>query len=138
MMTEAATFAATIILMLIAAIHFYWAMGGSAGKAGAIPTIGATPIFAPTRHAAAAVGGASFLMAALVAATGGAAAPSAPALPIASALLALAFAARAVGDFRYVGFFKQVTGGAFTRRDSYLHSPLRLLIATLIGVVAIR
>ncbi len=138
MMKEAATIAATIILMLIAAIHFYWAMGGSTGKAGAIPTIGAKPIFTPTRRVTAAVGGALLLMASLVAATGGAVAPPAPALHIATALLALAFAARAIGDFRYVGFFKQVTGGAFARRDSYLYSPLCLLIAALIGVVAIR
>ena len=41
------------------------------------------------------------------------------------------FLLRAVGDFRYVGFFKKITGTVFSKMDTRLFSPLCLLIATM-------
>ncbi|WP_205190355.1 DUF3995 domain-containing protein, partial [Burkholderia sp. LMG 13014] len=38
--------------------------------------------------------------------------------------LALIFAVRAVGDFRYVGFFKRIRGSRFARMDTLYYSPL--------------
>ena len=43
--------------------------------------------------------------------------------------LAVAMAARAVGDFRLVGFFKRVRGTRFARLDTMLFTPLCLLLA---------
>jgi hypothetical protein len=43
--------------------------------------------------------------------------------------IALLFLLRAIGDFRYVGFFKSVSGTAFARWDTILFSPLCLFIA---------
>ncbi len=60
-----------------------------------------------------------------------------PLLRTGSGAVALVFAARAIGDFRYVGFSKRVRGSPFARRDTYVYSPLCLLLAALIGVVAL-
>ena len=43
------------------------------------------------------------------------------------------FLLRAVGDFRYVGFFKKVKNTAFARNDTRYYSPLCLLL----GVIAL-
>lgn len=45
--------------------------------------------------------------------------------------VALAFGLRAIGDFRYVGFAKRVREGVFARRDTWLYSPLCVLISLL-------
>lgn len=44
-------------------------------------------------------------------------------------LIAVTFAARAVGDFRYVGFFKTVRDSSFARYDTAFYSPLCVAIA---------
>jgi len=52
-------------------------------------------------------------------------------------LLALVFFARGVGDFRYVGFFKSIKGSLFAMRDTYVYSPLCMVLAAMIAVVAV-
>ncbi len=42
----------------------------------------------------------------------------------------LFFMARAIGDFKYIGFFKNIIDTPFAKRDSALYSPLCLLIGT--------
>ena len=46
-------------------------------------------------------------------------------------IIAGIFILRAIGDFRYVGFFKSVKQSAFARADSRYYSPLCLLIGVL-------
>jgi hypothetical protein len=53
-------------------------------------------------------------------------------------LLALVFAVRAVGDFRYVGFFKALGDEPFRSWDTWLFSPLCLAIAVAAFTVASR
>lgn len=43
---------------------------------------------------------------------------------VATVALALIFAVRAIGDFRYVGFFKHIRGSRFARMDTMCYSPL--------------
>ena len=52
-------------------------------------------------------------------------------------LLAVALVARAVGDFRLVGFFKRVRGTRFARMDSVLYAPLCLVLGVAVVYVAI-
>lgn len=47
------------------------------------------------------------------------------------------FFGRAIGEFRYVGFFKKVRNSGFARLDSLIYSPLCLLVAILAAVVII-
>jgi hypothetical protein len=51
-------------------------------------------------------------------------------------LLAAVFALRAIGDFRYVGFFKRVRNTGFARLDTRAYSPLCAGLAVLIGITA--
>ena len=43
--------------------------------------------------------------------------------------VAAVLAARAIGDRRSVGFMKRSRDSAFARRDTYLYSPLCVLLA---------
>jgi Zn-dependent alcohol dehydrogenase len=50
--------------------------------------------------------------------------------------IAVVLFARAVGDRRYIGFFKRIGDTEFARRDTWLYSPLCLVLAAVISVVA--
>jgi len=134
-----AALAVCLALTIIAAIHLYWAAGGTIWKAGAIPSRGGVPVLSPSPLSTSLVGVALLGMAAVVGSTAGLLPFFLPAglLRGASVLLALIFATRAVGEFRYVGFFKRVRGSVFAGRDTYLYSPLCLLLAVLIALVAL-
>jgi hypothetical protein len=47
------------------------------------------------------------------------------------------FGLRAIGDFRYLGFFKRVTGTRFARADTLIYSPLCAGLAAMAAVVAV-
>ncbi len=128
-----------LALTIIAAIHLYWAACGSIWKAGAILSRGgvAGPVAQPLIHSlvgvallgmATAVGSTAYLLPLIL---------PAGLLRGKSVLLALIFTARAVGEFRYVGFFKRVRGNVFAGRDTYLYSLLCLLLAVLIVLIAL-
>lgn len=51
-------------------------------------------------------------------------------------VLALGLAARAIGEFRHVGFFKRVRGTRFARLDTIFCSPLCLALAVGVALVA--
>jgi hypothetical protein len=59
-----------------------------------------------------------------------------PALIGCWALVAV-FGLRAIGDFRYLGFFKRVTGTRFARADTLVYSPLCAGLAAMTAVVAV-
>ncbi len=126
-------------LTLIAVVHFYWAAGGSVGKAGSLPSKDGRPTLSPGPVSTALVGVILLGMAAVVGSTAGLAPSLLPhnALRAASAVLALVFAARAVGEFNYLGFFKRIRGSVFATRDTYFYSPLCLLLAILIALVTL-
>ena len=96
-------------------------------------------MIAPGPVGTALVGVALLAMSALVAAAGGLFEGPVPAtlLRTGSGAVALVFLARAIGEFRYVGFSKRVHGSLFARRDTYFYSPLCLLLAALIAAVAL-
>jgi hypothetical protein len=52
-------------------------------------------------------------------------------------LLCGVFAMRAIGDFRYCGFFKRIRGTLFSRYDTRVFTPLCLILSIVAGVVAI-
>jgi hypothetical protein len=136
MMFACAIFAC-LILALLGGIHLYWALGGRVSRDGAIPSINGKALLAPTSAVTALVGIALFAMSGLVGATAGLFATPIPpgVLRVATGLLALVFFARGIGDFRYVGFFKRVKGSLFATRDTYVYSPLCMVLAVLAGVV---
>jgi len=134
--------AAILILIILAAVHVYWAAGGKAGKGAAIPTLNERPVLKPTALTTLMVAAVLSAMAAVLAARiGWLSLPAIPGLSglvrVGAWLIAAAFALRAIGDFRYVGFFKRVRESRFARLDTFAYSPLCALLALLIGLSAI-
>jgi hypothetical protein len=116
------------------------AFGAMDGESGAVPSVAGKPLFVPSRASTLAVAVALLLFALLVAATAGALQLGVPlqVLSWLSYALALGLFARAIGEFRYVGFFKRVRGSRFARLDTFLYSPLCLLLAAGVAAVASR
>jgi hypothetical protein len=119
------------ILTAISAIHVYWAFGGKWGSAAALPELGGQKVLNPD------------IFSTLIVATGlGAMAVlhlhkiSLFALPLPNWLdskglwvITAIFFIRAIGDFRYVGFFKKVKNSLFASLDTKYYSPLCLIIS---------
>lgn len=118
------------VLLLLSALHVYWAAGGLWGKDVALPQRGERPVWRPSAAG-------TLVVAILLAA--------ASALVIARMriwqqpgidrltawgnwALAGVFGLRAVGDARWVGFFKRVRGTPFASLDTWVYSPLCLLL----------
>ena len=125
-------FVLVVIFLGLAALHVFWAFSSRAGLQGFVPTENGAPVFLPGRAASLAV--ATLLAIAAGISLWRGAWPDAGAswIPrIGIVFIAVVFAARAVGDFRLVGFFKRVRGTPFARNDSFLFSPLCAAISAL-------
>ena len=118
------------VLVFLSALHVYWAFGGRAGSEAVIPHVEGQPVFKPTRTVTLVV--AVWLAgAAFVALVQGAivAIPTSPLLPrIAAVAIGMIFLFRAAGEFRLVGFSKSVRGTTFATLDTWLFSPICVLI----------
>jgi hypothetical protein len=135
--------AAIVILLLATAIHVYWAVGGKAGKAAAVPTAGGRAVIKPSPLGTGLVAAGLCAIAALLAFRIGwlklpGVANDNIFVQIAAWLIAAVFALRAIGDFRYVGFFKRIRDSKFARLDTLAYSPLCAALAVLIGIAAYR
>lgn len=118
--------------------HFRMAMLSMEGGSGAVPTVDGKPLFVPSRKSTVAVGAVLLMFAGLVAATAGVVSVGLPRVVLVwlSYALATGLLARAVGEFKYVGFFKRVRGSRFAKLDSLVYSPLCLLLAIGVALVA--
>lgn len=120
--------AMVIVLMSVAGLHLYWAVGGRRGLRAAIPqaAVGG-PVFRPgaaiTVAVALALGGYAALVGGLFAEPLGAARPYLLAAGI------VVFLLRVLGDFRYVGLFKSVLRTEFAARDTAVYVPLCFALA---------
>jgi hypothetical protein len=119
------------LLVLIAATHIYWALGGRAGKSAAVPERNGRPVIRPSALTTLLVAAALLIAATIVAIQAGLILRSAfqPYARDLSVGLACVFPARAIGDFRYVGFFKRIVGSRFACLDTYFYSPLCMVLA---------
>jgi hypothetical protein len=130
----------SLAFVALATWHFRMAIRPTGGASGAVPTVAGKPLFVPSPRATALVGVVLLLFACLVAATAGLLEVGLP-MRVLSWLcyaLALGLMARAVGEFKYVGFFKRVRDSKFARLDTLLYSPLCLLLAIGVAVVGAR
>jgi hypothetical protein len=120
-----------VVFCALALVHVYWALGGRALKAAAIPQVEGKRAFNPSKLGTLAVVFALGAAAMLIALDAGLLALPVPKSFVSTFVFVLAFVffARATGDFRLVGFFKRVRGSPFARLDTLVYSPLCLLIA---------
>jgi hypothetical protein len=128
------------VFLVLGLWHFYMASGVLSGESGAVPSTDGKPAFVPSKQSTIAVGMVLCLLAGLVAATSGAIPSALPPAPLKwlSIALAVGLLARAVGEFKYVGFFKKVRGSRFATIDTLFYSPLCLALAAGVAYVAIR
>jgi Protein of unknown function (DUF3995) len=138
-MVRIAAVFACITLAGTGLLHAYWAIGGHLAIVGTMPTAGGKPIFHPGRFWTFVVASSLFLMSVTVAIRIGWL--LVPALRGVSrigvwAMVAI-FTVRATGDFRYVGFFKTVRNTQFAELDTLVYTPLCLLLAIAITIVAL-
>jgi hypothetical protein len=129
-----------VVLGALAALHVYWAFGGKSGAAAAVPERDGAPLFRPGPAACAIV--AALLAGAAVTVWAKGAAWSPLGVPRAASTVgafavAAAFIGRAIGDFRWVGFFKRHRDTQFARNDSRIYSPLCLALGVGALVVAL-
>ena len=125
----------TFIFVALSGIHFYWLAGGKWGLALSLPSNPSTQdfLFKPSIIATLVVAFGLLLFAIIT---------------IGNAkvflfeidnryfrygdmFISIIFLMRAVGDFKYVGFFKRIHETSFAKMDSKFYSPLCLLISTI-------
>ena len=127
---------AAVVFAALSGLHAYWALGGSSGTAAVIPTVEGRATLSPSPFATWVV---AFLLALsallLVGAVGG----WEPTwlFRVGCGGLGLIMVARAIGDFRTVGFFKRVRDTPFARNDTRYFAPLCLGLGIVAGAVAI-
>jgi hypothetical protein len=128
------------VFLVLALWHVRMAALPMAGASGAVPTVDGKPLFTPSKRSTLLVAAVLGLFAVLVAATADFI-PSGVSPRVLSWLsygLALGLLARAIGEFRYVGFFKRVRGTKFAKLDTMVYSPLCLLLALGMALTASR
>ncbi len=127
------------ILAGLSALHLYWAFGGKWGMTVVIPTVGGNRAFNPSSLATVLV--AAALLLAVLVITGrmrywGTSLPK-WIFTWGTWGIALVFLLRAVGDFRLAGFFKQIHQTDFAYWDTWLFSPLCLLLSVLLCLLSL-
>ena len=130
-----------IIFLVISSIHFYWAFGSKKWANMAVPTKADNSVLVfkprPIETAIVAISFIGFI--AIVAARVGF--MNLPVFQdyvnIAVWILATIFIIRAIGEFRYVGFFKKIKDTTFGKMDTKYYSPLCLAIGIMLLLINI-
>lgn len=119
------------VLLVLAALHARWAIRDRFESTFVIPKIDGQYLFIPSQGVTSLVAIALGAAALLALAQGQVIATDSPTpLRWAAYGAGAIFTARAIGDFRLVGFFKRIKGTDFARWDDYLFSPLSALIGS--------
>src|SRR5688572_598708 len=126
------------ILSLIAALHLYWGAGGKWGAAAAVPELHGRAVIDPGPLACAVVAALLLAAALLVVSRAGLVALPGPRwiVAVGTWTVALVLLLRGVGDFKFFGLFRSVTGTVFARNDAFFYTPLCLCLAAVIGLIA--
>ena len=124
----------SLIFLVLAAIHIYWAFGGKSGAAASVPTNEKNiPVIKPGFMDCLAVAAGLFCFGAFVLIRSGIFSLSMPGwlFNYGLWLISAIFFLRAIGEFKYVGFFKKIKNTRFAQMDTKYYSPLCLLIVVL-------
>ena len=128
------------ILFILASIHVYWALGGKGGMKAVLPEIKPNKkAFTPTPLI-------TLLVALLLLIAAGVILEAAHMLQIFPSwmtwlgiwIISIVFLLRSLGDFNLIGFSKRIYGTRFARFDTWLYSPLTLLLGLGCLIFALR
>jgi hypothetical protein len=124
----------SVIFISLAAIHIYWGFGGKSGSAASVPTKGNNkPVIKPRAIDCFVVAIALLSFGIFVLIKAGIILLHIPNWLLNNGLWAIAaiFLLRAIGEFKYVGFFKKIKTTPFGQLDTKYYSPLCLVIGGL-------
>ncbi|MCO4798152.1 MAG: DUF3995 domain-containing protein [Colwelliaceae bacterium] len=125
-----------IIMLIASVLHFYWALGGKYGLMSAGPNLENGKDFVPSSWLI-------FIVASLL--FGLAILPLQLVAPMeqfkgyvhyVGYCVSLVLVVRAIGDFKYVGFFKKVYNSNFATLDTKYFSPLILFLGVSYGLLS--
>jgi hypothetical protein len=122
------------VFLFLSSIHFYWAFGGKWGTQGVYPANpDGNPMKPPGITATLIVAIGLFSSGIFYLIKGGFISIELPFWLNKNGLWILTgiFIVRAIGDFKYLGFFKKIKNSKFAVNDSKYYSPLSFLIAVL-------
>ncbi len=123
------------IFLFLSALHFYWAFGGKWGSDAVLPTMDDdnTKIFTPSVLPTLIVAFGFLGMGLFILVMSGLISFDIPQwiFKYGLWLIASIFILRAIGDFKYVGFFKKIKQTKFGKNDTKYFSPLCLIIGIL-------
>jgi hypothetical protein len=133
---EILSLSVSFIMAVVALFHFYWAFGGTYGLMSAGPSIEGKDDFIPPKWLI-------FIVACLLAGLAILAhqliwtwEPLVDYLDYLGYLVAIVFVVRAIGDFKYVGFFKKIYNSPFAHLDTRYFSPLILFLGIAYGAMS--
>ncbi len=124
----------TVIFVLLSILHFYWSMGGKLWYDAVLPTNSkGTNRLNPSTTAGLIIAFGLLLLAFITAGNQGLFDKyvNRKYFRYGSLAIAIIFFLRAIGDFRFIGFFKTVNKTRFGINDTLIFSPLCLFIAFL-------
>jgi hypothetical protein len=129
----------TTILLALSLLHIYWAFGGTWGVTVTVPNLNGHPLFEPGLWDTLAVALALSVAATICLGILNYRLPFLPTWVYRTGIrcIALVFLLRAIGEFRYFGFFRQVNDSLFAYWDTVLYTPLCLGLAISCIVLAI-
>ncbi len=129
----------SVILFVLAALHVHWAVRGASSGA-AVPTrLDGRPLFRPGRITTVGVAIALSLAGIIVLGSAHLLGVHLPVVVQRTGIwgVALAFGARTIGEFRYVGLFKRVHGTPFATWDTRVFTPLCAIMSLSAAVLAV-
>ena len=130
----------SLVFITLAVIHFYWGLGGKSGVDASVPTNERNEkLMSPKMPESLIVAFGLLFFAFVISVKSTLINTRLPGwlMDYGTWIIAAIFLLRALGDFRYVGFFKKVRSTKFGKSDSMYYSPLCLIIGILSMVLAI-
>ena len=125
----------SITLTFLAVLHFYWAIFGIKNPENVVPAVGSQQKVKTPGKLAAAFVGVVLLGFALVFLNKVILYFDFPWLRYVALGIGFIFLIRALGDFKYVGFFKTSKDSKFSALDTRYYSPLCLLMGILVLIL---
>ncbi len=121
----------SLIFLILAIFHLNWAIGNEWGLKYALPTKeeGSAPTFRPGKVATLIVALGLLLMAFFYFINPEPGNPNNWIFDYGRVIIPSIFLIRAIGDFKYAGFFKKIKTTTFGKMDTKYYSPLCLIIA---------
>jgi hypothetical protein len=126
-----------VIFFILSIIHFNWVFGGTFGFDVSLPTNEkGERVINPKRMESAVVGAGLMTFAFFYLVKSGMIAIDLPdwVMNYVSWIIPLIFILRAIGEFRYIGFFKRIKKTEFGKLDTRFYSPLCLAVG-IIGIL---